>query len=257
MLLTTSEDPLVRKQQSVNVLQVVPLILAVVLLTVGLALFLSDASEFADVVQSVIVVFGGASAGLLLSFSTSQIVQALQLALNRAVYGGYSPRDMVRTMMKVCELSRRDGLLGVAEIRSNSVDVEEVCQLIGAASEDSTIRFALERRIASERILHQAISDVFVFAAIYALLFGLLGSLLRFASSPAAGVTGGILLPFVCGASLCIVLVILIARLRAAHMREMVVADIAYRGAAIILDDNNVQRLSARLALLVPLGLRS
>jgi len=256
VLLTTSKNPLVRKQQSVNVLQVVPLVLAGALLTVGLALFLSNASEFADVVQSVIVVFGGAFAGLLLSFSTAQILQALQLALTRGIYGGYSPREMIRAMLKVCELSRRDGLLGVAEVRSNSIDVEEACQLIGEASDDSSIRFALERRVASERVLHQTISDVFVFASLYALLFGVLGSLLRFTSSPANEVSSGVLLPFICGASLGVILVILIARLRTAHMRELVVADIAYRGAAIILDDNNVQRLNARLALLVPVSLR-
>ena len=39
-------------------------------------------------------------------------------------------------------------------------------------------------------------------------------------------------------------------------MRELIIADIAYRGAAMILKDNNVQRLQARLALLVPQGLR-
>jgi len=167
VLLTTSKNPLVRKQQSVNVLQVVPLVLAGALLTVGLAR-----------------------------------------------------------------------------------------QLIGEASDDSSIRFALERRVASERVLHQTISDVFVFASLYALLFGVLGSLLRFTSSPANEVSSGVLLPFICGASLGVILVILIARLRTAHMRELVVADIAYRGAAIILDDNNVQRLNARLALLVPVSLR-
>lgn len=254
VLVTTSEDPLVRKQQSVNVLQIIPLVLATMLVTVGLAMYLSDASSIVDVMQSVIVVFGGALAGLLLSFSTAQIIQALHLALVRGIYGGNSPRQMMRALLQVCEVSRRDGLLGVAEVRSNSPEVDEVCQLIGAAADDSTIRFALERRIAGEKIQQQMTVDVFVFTAIYSLLFGLLGSLLRYVNTNA--VNAGTLLPFVCGASLSIVMAVLIARLRAAHMRELVIADIAYRGAAIILEDNNVQRLQARLALLVPIGLR-
>lgn len=256
MLLTTAEKSLVHKQQSVNVVQVIPLVLAVVLLTVGLALFLSDATDFFDVVQSVIVVFGGSLAGLLLSFSITQIVQGLQLALVRGVYGGSAPGQMIRAMLKVCEVSRRDGLLGVAEIRSNSDEVEEVCQLIGEASAGSSIRFALDRRIASEKLFHQMAADVFAFTAIYAVMFGLLGSLLRFSNASAEALSGSTFLPFICGASLSIIMAILIARLRAAHVRELVIAEIAYRGAVIILEDNNVQRLHARLTLLVPAGFR-
>ncbi len=256
MLLTTSEDSLVRKQQSVNVLQIVPLVLATMLVTVGLAMYMSDASNILDVMQSVIVVFGGALAGLLLSFSMSQITQALQLALLRGVYGGNSPRQMIRAMLKVCEVSRRDGLLGVAEIRSNSREIEDVCQLIGDASDESSIRFALERSIANEKIHHQMAIDVFLFTAIYSTLFGILGSLLRYVNTSAGTIEGGIFLPFVCGASLTIIMAVLIARLRAAHMRELITADIAYQGAAMILEDNNVQRLQTRLALLVPQGLR-
>lgn len=248
---------LVRKQQSVNVLQILPLVLAAMLVTVGLALFLSDASSLLDVVQSVIVVFGGALAGLLLSFPVQQIVQALQLALNRAIQGGSSPRQMIRAMLKVCEVSRREGLLGVAEVRSTSSDLEQACHLIGEAADDSSIRFALDRRIASERVDHQMATDVFLFTAIYALLFGLLGTLLRYVNTASDAVSGGTFLPFVCGASLCILITVLLARLRAAHLGELVMVEIAYRGASIILEDNNVQRLHMRLSMLVPAGLRA
>lgn len=257
MLLKTSEELLVRKQQSVNVLQVIPLVLAALLVTIGLAMYLSDTSNIVDVMRSIIVVFGGALAGLLLSFSAPQINEALQLALSRGIQGGNSPREMIRAMLKVCEVSRRDGLLGVAEIRSNSAEVEEICQLIGDASNDSSIRFALDRRIEGERVYHQMAADVFLFASIYALLFGLLGTLLRYVNAAAGALSGSTFLPFVCGASLAIMMTVLIARLRAAHMREIVIAEIAYRGAVIMLEDNNVQRLHARLSLLVPPGLRS
>ena len=202
MLPITSEDSLVRKQQSVNVLQIVPLVLATMLVTVGLAMYMSDASNIVDVMQSVIVVFGGALAGLLLSFTMIQIAQALQLALVRGVYGGSSPRQMIRAMLKVCEVSRRDGLLGVADIRSNSPEIEDVCQLIGEALDESSIRFALERNIAREKIHHQMATDVFLFTAIYSSLFGVLGSLLRYVNSAVGTANGATFLPFVCGASL-------------------------------------------------------
>lgn len=256
MLLKTSEDLLVQKQQSINLFQIMPLVLSVLLVTVGLAMFLSDTSDVVDAVQSVVVVVGGAIAGLLLSFSMLQINQSLHFALTRAIQGGSSPKQMIRAMLKVCEVSRRDGLLGVAEIRSNSADVEDICQLIGEASSESTIRFALERRNASERISHQVATDVLLFTAMYAVAFGVLGSLLRFVNAQGDSLNGSTFLPFVCGASLAIILCVIIARLRAAHLREIVIVEIAYLGATIMLEDNNVQRLQSRLASLVPAGLR-
>ena len=257
MSLTSPENSSVRREQSVNVMQLVPLVLATMLVTVGLAMVLSDADDFFDVIRSVIVVFGGAAAGLLLSFPLVQIIYALQMALERGIYGGNSPRTMIRAMLRVCEVSRREGLLGVADIRSDSADVEDVCQLIGEAAEDAAIRFALDRAIARERVSHQMTLDVFVFAAIYATIFGVLGSVMRYVNTTADTPVGSIFLPFVCGASLAIIMAVLIARLRAAHMRKTVIAEIAYRGAAIILEDNNVQRLKVRLAMLVPAGLRA
>ncbi|MGQ7846909.1 hypothetical protein ACUNV4_20660 [Granulosicoccus sp. 3-233] len=245
-----------RKQHSVEVWQVIPLILAAALLTIGLAMFLSGTEKLVDVVQPVIVVFGGALASLLLTFSPSHIAQALQLALTRGVRGGTAPEQMIRAMLKVCDVSRRDGLLGVADIRSNSEQVEEICFLIGQAADDSTIRFALERRLANEHLQHRMTTDVFLFASIYAVLIGTLGSLLLYVSRLDPAVLGNTFLPFVCGVSLAILMCILLGRLRASHLRELIMTEIAYRGAAMILEDNNVQRLRSRLVMLVPPGLR-
>lgn len=257
MSLTTSEELFVRKQESsVEVWQVIPLILAATLLTIGLAMFLSGTENLVDVVQPVIVVFGGALAGLLLTFSTNHLSHALQLALVRGIRGGTAPVEMIRAMMTVCDISRRDGLLGVAEVRSNSNQLEEVCYLIGDASEEPAIRFALERRICAERLYHKMTTDVFMFTAIYAVLIGSLGTLLLYVSALQEAISGSTFLPFVCGVSLAILMCILIGRLRAAHMRELVIADLAFQGATIILEDNNVMRLRSRLSLLVPPGLR-
>ncbi|MEE9320887.1 MAG: hypothetical protein V3U76_10610 [Granulosicoccus sp.] len=247
----------VRKHESVEVRQVVPLLLAAVLLTIGLSMFLSGTQSVVDVVQPVIVVFGGTLVALLLTFQTTQLAQGLQVALMRGIRGGTSPDDMIRAMMKICDVSRRDGLLGVADIRSNSEEVEEVCHLIGDAANDSSIRFTLDRRLASENMYNQMTTDVFLFTAVYSVLIGLLGSLIHVVSPTEPVQMGITVLPFVCGVSLAILMGILIGRLRAAHLRELITAEIAYRGASIILEDNNVQRLRSRLALLVPPGLRA
>ena len=255
---TLQDGLLVRKSESVELWQTLPLVLATVLLTVGLSMFLSDTVDPVDVVRPVIVVFGGTLAALLVTFPTGQLAQALQTALVRGVRGGSSPVEMIRAMMKICEISRRDGLLGVAEVRSSSPQVEDACHLIGDAAEDSVIRFRLERCLEGERVYSRMTADVFLFTALFAVLSGLLGSLIHFVAPGAdvAALSGATAVPFVCGVSLAMLVTILIGRLRAAHLRELVTAEIAYRGASIILEDNNVQRLRGRLAALVPPGLR-
>ena len=253
-----------RKRQGVDVWQIVPLIAAAIMLTIGLSMFLGGTVDLIDVGRPIIVVFGGTLVALLVTFPMSQLAEALQIALARGVRGGNSPDQMISAMLRICDISRRDGLLGVAEVRSSSWDVEEACHLIGDAADDSMIRFRLERRLAAEQLYNRTTSDVFLFTAVYAILIGIIGSLVHFAGPAplvdptlAAGTVSlaPALLPCVCGVSLAIVMGILTGRLRAAHARELVASEIAYRGAAIILEDNNVQRLRGRLTMIVPPGL--
>jgi len=255
--LRNSDELLVHKHDATEVWQIIPLLLAAVLLTIGLAMFMSGIQHVVDMVQPIIVVFGGTLVALLITFPLSQITHALQIALNRGVRGGNSPEEMARAMLKVCDVSRREGLLGVAEVRSNSLEVERVCHLIGDAARESDIQSRLARSEASEKMVHQLANDVFVFTVVYAILIGALASIVRMVSAETEVLSGVNVLPFVSGVSLSILTMMLIGRLRSVHLRELTVVDIAYRSASIILEDNNVQRLRARIVGLIPSGLRS
>jgi len=222
-------------------------------------MFMSGIQHAVDVVQPIIVVFGGTLVALLITFPLGQLSHALQFALARGIRGGNSPREMALAMMKVCEVSRTEGLLGVAEVRSSCEEVEQVCHLIGDAARDSEIQHIWTRSQASERMAHQMAIDVFVFTIVYAVLIGTLASIVRMVSvaTETAILTGVNVLPFVSGVSLAILTTMLVGRLRSVHMRELVVVDIAYRSAGLILEDNNVQRLRSKLSQLVPPGLRN
>lgn len=256
MALRNSDELAVHKHESIEIWQVIPLLLAAVLLTIGLAMFMSGIQHAVDVVQPIIVVFGGTLVALLITFPLSQLTHALQIALTRGIRGGTSPEEMARAMMKVCDVSRREGLLGVAEVRSSSAEVEQVCHLIGDAALETDIQHTWSRSAASEKMVHQMAMDIFTFTIGYAILIGALASIVRMVSAEANVLTGVNVLPFVSGVSLSILTTMLVGRLRSVHMRELVAVDIAYRGASIILEDNNVQRLRARLTALVPRGLR-
>jgi len=65
-----------------------------------------------------------------------------------------------------------------------------------------------------------------------------------------------VMLPLVCGVSLSLLMAILLGRLRTAHLREALAIELAYEGASIVLEDNNMQRLQARLTAHLPHGMR-
>lgn len=263
MALLSSEELAVRKSDKIDLLQVISLVSAGALLTVGLALFLSGAENEADLVQPIIVVFGGTVVSLLATFPLQLLGLALQEAVNRGIRGGNSPVEMIRAMMKISDITRRDGLQSVAEVETNSRVLNLICNLVCDAAYEREIRSALDQQRSLETVYHKMLTDVFVLAGVYALLIGTLGSVIRYIanqSTVASGLSGygpgELFLPFICGCSLALLISIMVGRLRVVHQRELVVLEVAYQGAIIVLEDNNVQRLRVRLAQLLPTGLR-
>ena len=293
MALSNSEDLPIPGATAVIPQQVISLLFGMLLLTVGLAMFLSGTTDSAALVQPCIVVFGGTTVALLATFGIAQIGRALQIAIDRGLRGGTSTDEMLRALLKVCDISRRDGLLGVAEVRSDNRVISDVCDLIGDAAEEHTIEFSQRRARESEVAFHRAQADVFLFTAVYAVIVGIIGSVLRAVSvsgqfsvpldaaaqlgaqtttlsgetialAESAGVTtalmqpalSNIMLPAICGLSLALVLTLLIRRLRVVHHRELAIIYLAFQGAGAIFNDNNVQRLKSRLLWLMPIGMR-
>ena len=290
MSVSNSEELLISRAPGVELQQIVPLMLGLIMLTVGLAMFLSGTTDGMALVQPCIVVFGGTTVAMLATFPVSHIGQALQVAFDRGILGGTSVDEMIRALLKVCDISRRDGLLGVAEVRTDSRLLGNVCELIGEAAEDQSIRIDNAEHRERESMFHQAYTDVFMFTAVYALMIGVIGSVLRAVATwgdSASGIIaagseglrnlntdaavtvaaqgvgvvdttpsllGAVVLPAICGVSLALLLTILLGRLRHVHRREVAVIDLAYQGAAIILEDNNVQRLKNRLLWSMPHG---
>lgn len=290
MSVSNSEELLISRAPGVDLQQILPLMLGLVMLTVGLAMFLSGTTDGVALIQPCIVVFGGTTVAMLATFPVSQIGQALQVAFDRGILGGTSVDEMIRALLKICDISRRDGLLGVAEVRTDSKLLGNVCELIGEAAEDQSIRIDNAEHRERESMFHQSHTDVFMFTAVYALMIGVIGSVLRAVATwgdsgssivaatgeglrnlnseaavtsavPALGaiesspsLLGAVVLPAICGVSLALLLTILLGRLRHVHRREVAVIDLAYRGAAIILEDNNVQRLKNRLLWSMPHG---
>jgi flagellar motor component MotA len=239
----------------------IPLIIAAMLLMAACAMFLTGIDDIASVIAASLVVLTGTVAALLLTFSRQEVAAAMQAAITRGIQHRTAPSEMITMITMLSDLSRRVGLVGLVDIRTSSSELREVCALIAGAADEVTIRMQLEKRRIMEIAAHKMVFSVLVFAGVYAVVLGMLGSIVQFTRMQSG--SGQLLespiaislLPLICGLSLALFVVILIGRINVAHLREMVSLEIAYQGGAMILEDNNAERVKMRLADLLPPGM--
>lgn len=241
---------------------VIPLIVAAMFLTAAIAMFLTGVDDIASVIGSSLGVLTGTTAALLLTFSRQEVSAALKLVVSRGIQRGTHPGEMITMITMLSDLSRRVGLVGLIDIRTSSSEIREVCTLVAGAVDEMTIRMQLEKRRQVEAAAHKMVFSVLVFAGIFAVFLGMLGSVIQF--TRLQGMTGAgseflwayTLLPLICGFALALFASVLAGRVSVSHLREMVNLEIAYQGGAMILEDNNAQRVQARLSELLPPGMR-
>lgn len=241
---------------------VVPLLIAALFLTAAIAMFLTGVDDLFSVIGSSILVLTGTAAALLITFSRMEVSAALQATVSRGIQRGALPSEMITMITMLSDLSRRVGLVGLVDIRTSSSELREVCTLIAGAADEVSIRMQLEKRQQIENAAHKMVVNVLVFAGIYAIIIGATGSIVQFThlnadSGQAVSASLAVsFLPLVCGFSLGLFVAILVGRVNVAHLRELVSLEIAYQGGAMILEDNNAQRVQMRLTELLPPGMR-
>jgi len=241
---------------------VVPLLIAALFLTAASAMFLTGVDDLMRVIGTAVVILTGTGAALLMTFSRQEVSAALQVTVSRGIQRGTQPSEMITMITMLSDLSRRVGLVGLVDIRTSSAELREVCALVAGAADEMTIRVQLEKRQQIEQAAHRMVVSVLIFAAIYAVILGATGSVIQFTHFQ---VTPGVnaeptwtvsLLPLVSGLALSLFVAILVGRINVSHLREMVSLEIAYQGGAMILEDNNAQRVQIRLSELLPPGMR-
>ncbi len=207
------------------------------------------------------IVLGGTTAATLLTFQFKDVLAAFKAAFIVFLTDKQDPNDMVSTMLRVCTISRREGLLGLGNVKTDSPFIKRVCNLIADASDEDTIRATLRTEIDSMKMRHFIIQDVFRRMAIYAPSFGMLGTLIGLIQmlskltepeylGPAMAVA---LLTTFYGSLLSTMLFMPIAgKLRSRTMLEAINLEIAYEGAVSILQDNNSLSVYEKLSAYIP-----
>ncbi|MEM7206288.1 MAG: MotA/TolQ/ExbB proton channel family protein [Pseudomonadota bacterium] len=216
-------------------------------------------------VPGLMIVLGGTTAATLLTFQFRDVTTAFKAAFIVFLTDKQDPNDMVMTMLRLCTISRRKGLLGLSDVKTQSPFIKRVCNLIADASDEEVIRATLRTEIDSMKMRHFIVQDVFRRMAVYAPAFGMLGTLIGLIQmlskltdpatlGPAMAIA---LLTTFYGSLLSTMIFLPIAgKLRSRTMLEAINLEIAYQGAVSILQDNNSLSVYEKLSAYIPKATR-
>ncbi|HDQ41118.1 MAG TPA: motility protein A [Desulfonatronum sp.] len=225
------------------------------------AIFLGGTLETFVNIPGFMIVMGGTLAAISVNYPLNEIVQA-----HLAAYKIFASRkvreiDVVNTMVKIADISRREGLLALENIRTENKILKKACQLIADNADPLMIREMLAIEIASLRNRHHIVQDVFKRMGAYAPAFGMIGTLIGLVQmlaalhdpstiGPAMAVA---LLTTFYGAMLANMFFLPMAgKLRSRSQEEILHLHIIFEGAKCILENNNPRLVYEKLSSFVP-----
>ncbi len=219
-----------------------------------------DVQNFLNI-QGIMIVLGGTVAATLLTFQFKDVVSAFKAAYYVFTEDKSDPNSMIATMIKLCHISRRQGLLELSKIKTKTRFLKKACDLIADGSEEELIRGTLRTEIDSLKLRHLIVQDVFKKMGTYSPAFGMLGTLIGLIQmltrlndpseiGPAMAVA--ILTTFY-GSFLSTMFFLPVAgKLKARTMIKVINLEIMFEGAISILESNNPITVYERLSSYIP-----
>ena len=225
------------------------------------AIFMNGHLENFFNVPGFMIVFGGTIAATLITFQLKDVVTAFKAAFFVFTVKKLDPNDMVETMIELCTISRRQGLIALSRMDIEDDLLRKACNLIADGSKEDLIRDTLHIEIESMKQRHFVIQDVFRKMAIYAPSFGMMGTLiglvqmLRQLSNPETigpAMAVALLTTFY-GMLLATLFFLPIAgKLKDRTLVEVINLEIIFEGAISILEDNNPIFVYEKLSSYIP-----
>lgn len=235
-------------------------ILVGLILIVTASLIGSTAQTFFNL-PSLMIVFGGTAAATLVTFPFRDVVSAFRAAWYVFSGAKEDPNDVVDTMIHLCNLSRRKGLLELSRIQSDSDFLTKAANLIADGSSTDEIRSALRIEIDSLKMRHMVVQDIFRKMGAYSPAFGMLGTLiglvkmlstLQDPSSIGPSMSVALLTTFYGSLISSLFFLPIAGKLRARTMAEVLNLEIMFEGAVSILEHNNPIMVYEKLSSYIP-----
>ena len=212
--------------------------------------------EFIDI-PSLMIVVGGTIASTCVAFPIREVMQAFaamsQIFSSRKV----SDAEVVEMMVRIAEISRREGLLALENIQTDNAILKKACQLIADNADPALIRETVRIEISSMKRRHAVGEAVFKSLAGFAPSFGMIGTLIglvqmlgRLEDPKSVGPAMAVAIITTFYGSLLSTLFFLpvAGKLRARTISEAHQLDIIFEGAKCILQNNNPRLVYEKLS---------
>lgn len=229
-------------------------------MVIGAILWGGSAINFCDV-PSVMIVIGGTLASILVTFPFEQVAQAMRAGVKAFTPFKMEPGDVVNTMVRIAEISRKEGIIALENVRTENALLRKATQLIADNADPGLIRATVSIEIASMKRRHSIPIAVFNRLGSYAPAFGMVGTLIGLvqmlvslddpsALGPAMAVA---ILTTLYGSILSNLLFLPIAgKLKARSMQEELILMVIFEGAKCILENNNPRLVYEKLSSFLP-----
>jgi chemotaxis protein MotA len=156
----------------IGIVSGVGLVLASILMNSGLSLFFD--------LPSAMIVFGGVTAATLVAFPFHELMNVLGLFIKVFFVKKSDMRDLIDTMVTVCNVARKGGVLAI-ETQLADIDNEFLrkgLQLTVDGKDEATVTSLLKREIKQIQTNHRDGWEMFKVMGDFAPAFGMIGTLI-------------------------------------------------------------------------------
>jgi chemotaxis protein MotA len=211
---------------------------------------------FVDI-SSLMFVFGGTCAAILLTLPAQDVRQGVRIGIRAFAARGIPARDAVSAMVSLAEISCKEGIMVMDKIQTTNPVLKKAAQLIADNADPDLIRDTLDIEILSLRRTHQLGIAVFSRLALLAPVMGMLGTLTGFVqiltrlkSPDALGPDIAVALMASLYGCLLAILVFLpvVGKVKSRYMQEEYRLIIIFEGANCILENNNPKLVFEKLS---------
>ncbi len=216
-------------------------------------------------IPGMMIVFGGTFAAACVNFPISDMVKAFKAVYYVFARKKVSPNDVVNLMVRIAQISRKEGLLALENIKTENMILKKVCQLIADNADKEMITETLRFEIISLKNRHAVIQDVFRKMASFAPAFGMIGTLigliqmlsrLEDPSSIGPAMAVALLTTFYGAIMANLIFLPIAGKLKSRTNEEILNLEIIFHGAKSILENNNPNFVYEKLSSFVAPGER-
>lgn len=229
------------------------------------AIFLGGGVDTFINIPGIMIVFGGTIASTLTTFQMKDVLSAFKAAAFVFSEGKQDPNNMVATMVELCTLSRRQGIVALSKLEIEEDFLRKACNLIADGTKEDMMRDTLNIEIESMKQRHFIVQDIFRKMAQYAPAFGMIGTLIGLVQmltqlsnpetvGPAMAVA--LLTTFYGTMFATLVFNPIAGKLRSRTLIEVINLEIIFEGSISILSDNNPMLVYEKLSSYIPAKLR-